>query len=123
MPTTVVTLQFRDGVLVDPDPAVFRTFTPGTTTADEVRAAARAPVMRNVLPDRTEAWTYVFGSTGTTSTVKLVPGWRARADRSPGKMTDHLSADLAAFLEEHERCGELDTGHDRRAGAGVVTCT
>ena len=34
---------------------------------------------------------------------------------------DRLAADLAAFLAEHERCGELATGaHGAGAGASVA---
>ena len=38
-------------------------------------------------------------------------------------VTDHLSADLAAFLAEHERCGELDTGMTGEPARVWVTCT
>ena len=38
-------------------------------------------------------------------------------------MTDHLSADLAAFLAEHRDCGELDTGTTAEPARVWVTYT
>ena len=74
VPMLVMMLQFRDGVLVGPsvDPAIFRTFTPGTTTVGEVHAAAGAPFTRRLLPDDELEWTYVFWSAGTTTSVTVL---------------------------------------------------
>jgi hypothetical protein len=36
---------------------------------------------------------------------------------------DALSTDLAAFLAEHERCGELDTGMTGDPARVWITCT
>lgn len=43
----------------DFDPALFESFTPGKTTATDVRAAAGEPWLRQKNPDRSETWTYL----------------------------------------------------------------
>jgi hypothetical protein len=64
---------------------------------------------------------------------EAVTRWRNKVEREHGHgrlagkrglMTDHLSADLAAFLAEHERFGDLDTGvMEAEPARAWVTCT
>jgi len=65
----------------------------------------------------------------TAARHETVTRWRNKIEREHGHgrqarkrrlMTDRLSADLAVFLAEHERFGDLDTGVDGgRAREGV----